>query len=106
MAELSVAGSSGSPWYNVYSPLSLKPLAEREFEALVAKMPTEFALSQAELDWARQAGEGRPYLLQAAFDLLYRHHAAEEPFELTRVQQEFAPLKAAFLKTSAVAQQP
>ncbi len=58
----------GSPWYNHYLFLPLKPLDETEVAALLGCMPMTPALR----DGIREIAAGNPALLQNAGHLLYR----------------------------------
>jgi hypothetical protein len=63
---------SGSPWYNQYLFLSMKPFTEEEVNALFDKMPPAWTLNQAQRDWIRELADGHPTLLQNACSLLWR----------------------------------
>lgn len=101
MSELGPPPAGGSPWWNHYVFQEIKSFTDSELEALMARMPSEFSLAEDEKEWVRRSSDGSPYLQQAAFELLYRHHASEEPFNLEKVRQEFEPVKSAFLKNQS-----
>jgi AAA ATPase-like protein len=64
---------SGSPWFNHYLFLSMKPFTEEEGNALFDKMPPAWTLNQAQRDWIRELADGHPTLVQNACGLLWRN---------------------------------
>lgn len=92
--ELLGRDSTASLLSNFYTHLPLRPLAESEFDAMVSKIPSEFALSEEEKEWAYKVSEGNPQWMQVAFSMLYNNHVSEIPFDLEKMQGKLEVNKA------------
>jgi hypothetical protein len=85
----------GSSWYNIFLSLPLQPFDEDEIRALLAKMPSTFAMSDMEQSWVLQVTGGYPDLVQAALYILFQIHVENKPFDVKQATQELATLSEA-----------
>src|SRR5947209_9103566 len=72
---------SGSPWYNHYLFLPMKPFTEEDANALFDRMPPAWTLTNAQRDWIRELADGHPALLQNACYLLWKTFLARQVLE-------------------------
>src|ERR1700691_188090 len=63
---------TGSPWYNQYLFLPLKPFTDEDAGTLFDRMSPAWSLTQAQRDWIRELTDGHPALLQNACYLLWK----------------------------------
>jgi len=87
--------ADGSPWYNHYKFLPLKPFDENEVSALFS-MPITPALHQG----VREIADGHPALLQIAGDLLYHALRTGEMPDPIAFAQEFQSLTEQFSRST------
>jgi len=61
---------AGSPWYNQYRFRPLKPFTDPEIDAMLARMPQPYRVTEALKDAIREIAGENPALLQCACELL------------------------------------
>jgi len=72
---------SGSPWYNQFLFLPLKPFTDDDANALFDRMSPAWTLTQSQRGWMRELADGHPALLQNACYLLWKTFQEKTPME-------------------------
>lgn len=83
--------SAGSPLYNHFRSLPLRPFTNEEVNEAAARMPAELEpLTEEEQRWLGFLGGGYPYVVEAVLSLLFRLRTSNRRFELKTATTELA----------------
>lgn len=80
---------SGSPWYNHYLFIALRPFKDAEINTLLNRMPDEFHLEPQLKNLIRNISSGYPFLLQNACYLIYNNFRSGYEFNAETFIKEF-----------------
>jgi tetratricopeptide (TPR) repeat protein len=88
--DLAPSLPSGSPWYNQYVFVRLKPFDDSEVAELAGQMPARLAPDPSVMRWARLISGDWPYLLQAAFSAYFSVRSQDRSFAIGDATAEVA----------------